>query len=302
MTSQSKLESEVIAGRADLAAVGGDGQSLANRYPARVHTTLKVWTTILFLNTRQPPFTSLKARQAVNYAIDRARILRLNHLAPGQGVVTCQMLPADFPGHHSYCPYTTGTKDGIWHGPDMAKAQRLAEDSHTTNVPVTIWTFKGFANGGVGPYLVEMLKALGYRAHLRTVSNGRYFSAIASAHSKIQAGLNSWGADFPTASASFLPVLSCRSLYQASNASNTSNYAEFCDPHADQLASQAQAAQLTDPATARRLWAQVDRIVTDQAPWVPILSQGSTTFVSARTGNFQESPIYGPLLDQMWVR
>ena len=302
VASQSKQESEVIAGRADLAAVGGNGQSLATRYPARVHTTLKVWTTILFLNTRQPPFTSLKARQAVNYAIDRGRILRLNHLAPGQGVVTCQMLPADFPGHHSYCPYTTGTKDGIWHGPDMAKAQRLAEDSHTTNVPVTIWTFKGFANGGVGPYLVGMLKALGYRAHLRTVSNGRYFSAIANVHSKIQAGLNSWGADFPTASAFFLPVLSCRSLYQARNASNTSNYAEFCDPHADQLASQAQAAQLTDPATARRLWAQVDRIVTDQAPWVPILSQGSTTFVSARTGNFQESPIYGPLLDQMWVR
>jgi peptide/nickel transport system substrate-binding protein len=70
----------------------------------------------------------------------------------------------------------------------------------------------------------------------------------------------------------------------------------------DQLARQAQAAQLTDPATARKLWAQVDRIVTDQAPWVPILNQASTAFVSARIGNFQESPEYGPLLDQMWVR
>ena len=78
--------------------------------------------------------------------------------------------------------------------------------------------------------------------------------------------------------------------------------AEFCDPHADQLASQAQAAQLTDPAAARRLWAQVDRIVTDQAPWVPILSFGNTAFVSARAGNYQESPISGPLYDQMWVR
>ena len=76
----------------------------------------------------------------------------------------------------------------------------------------------------------------------------------------------------------------------------------FCDPHADQLASQAQAAQLTDPATARRLWAQVDRLVTDQAPWVPLLNEGSTAFVSARTRNYQESPIYGPLLAQMWVR
>jgi peptide/nickel transport system substrate-binding protein len=88
----------------------------------------------LFLNTRQPPFTSLKARQAVNYAIDRARILRLSGFAPRQGAVTCQILPADFPAHQSYCPYTTGTKNGLWHGPDMARARQLAQQSHTTNV------------------------------------------------------------------------------------------------------------------------------------------------------------------------
>ncbi len=113
-------------------------------------------------------------------------------------------------------------------------------------------------------------------------------------------GLNAWAADFPSASDFFLPVPSCRSFYQ--DPTNTSNYAEFCDPHADQLASQAQAAQLTDPGTARRLWAQVDRTATNQAPWVPILNQAATTFVSARIRNYQESPIYGPLLDQLWVR
>jgi peptide/nickel transport system substrate-binding protein len=214
--------------------------------------------------------------------------------------VTCQILPADFPGHQNYCPYTTGTHDGIWHRPDMAKARRFAKDSHTTNVPVTVWTFKGFGNQAVGSYLVRMLKDLGYRAHQRAVSNERFFPAVGNVHSNIQMGLNAWIADFPTASDFFLPVLSCRSFYR--DPTNTANYAEFCDPHADQLASQAQAAQLTDPATARRLWAQVDRIVTDQAPWVPILNTASTTFVSARVGNFQESPFYGPLLAQMWVR
>ena len=300
----ARQESAVIAGRADLmtATYSNNGQSLATRYPARVHTSLKLSTEYLFLNTRQPPFASLKARQAVSYTIDRGRILQLSHLAPGQAAVTCQMLPADFPGHQSYCPYTTGTKDGIWHSPDMAKARRLAKDSHTTNVPVTVWILKDFASRALGSYLVRLLKDLGYRAHQRTVPGYRFFPAVSNFHSKIQAGLNGWGADFPTASDFFLPVLSCRSYYQLPNASNTSNYAGFCDPHADQLASQAQAAQLTDPATARSLWAQVDRTVTDQAPWVPILSFGDTTFVSARTGNYQESPIYGPLFDQMWVR
>ena len=82
----------------------------------------------MFLNTRQPPFTSLKARQAVNYAIDRARIIQLFRLAADQGTLTCQVLPAELPGHQPYCPYTIGP-DGIWHGPDLAKAAaRLAHE------------------------------------------------------------------------------------------------------------------------------------------------------------------------------
>ena len=46
----------------------------------------------------------------------------------------------------------------------------------------------------------------------------------------------------------------------------------------------------------------MDRVVTGQAPWVPIYNRSSTMFVSARVGNYQESPVYGPLLDQIWVR
>jgi len=108
----AKRESAIIAGRADLTEIDMNGQFLATRYPARMHSALMLWNTYLSLNTRQPPFTNVKARQAVNYAIDRARMLQLYHLAPGQGATTCQIIPAGFPAHHSYCPYTTGAKDG----------------------------------------------------------------------------------------------------------------------------------------------------------------------------------------------
>jgi len=302
VASQAKQESDVLAGRADLAAIGSNDQSLANRYPTRVHTALKLWTTYLFLNTRQPPFTNLKARQAINYAIDRARMLQLFHFAPGQAAVTCQIFPAGFPSHQKYCPYTAGAKDGSWHSPDKEKALRLTKDSRAANVPVTVWTFAGFsfADKAVGSYLVGLLKELGYRASLRTVSADRFFNATSSFRSKIQMGLLAWAPDFPAASSFFFPVLSCRSFYR--DPTNTQNSAEFCDPHADRLAAQAQAAQLTDPGAARRLWARVDRVVTDQAPWVPVLNEASTVFVSSRVGNYQESPEYGPLLDQMWVR
>jgi YVTN family beta-propeller protein len=298
IANPKKLESAVMTGTADMVDLilnGLPSHDLAVRYPTRLHSGPKVGTTYVFLNTRQPPFNNLRARQAVSYAIDRARMVQLLGDGPGEESVTCQVLPADFPGHRPYCPYTTGVKDGTWHGPDMAKALRLVKASHTTNVPVTVWNYPG----AEGAYLVSLLRDLGYRATLHTVSAEKFYSTIPNARRKIQIGPTSWGADFPAPSTFFLS-LTCRSFYE--NPAYTANYAEYCSPRVDKLAAEAQAEQLTDPATARMLWAHVDRAVTDQAPWVPVFNGSWTVFVSSRVGNCQIHANYGPLLDQMWVR
>jgi peptide/nickel transport system substrate-binding protein len=301
MTDPRQQLSAVAAGRADLVDISINGQPsrpLEVRYPARVHSGLKLNALHLFLNTRQPPFTSLKARQALNYAVDRARIIQLLGLGGAEAAYACQILPAGSPSYQPYCPYTAGPQDGAWHAPDLATAVRLAHESGTTHVPVTVWNFWGKP---VGAYLVQVLRQLGYQATVRNVPIDGFFSMAGNASHKIQIGLETWAADFPTASNIFNPVLSCRSFNQ--NPASTSNLAEFCDPHADELADQAQAAQQTDPAAARKLWASIDRIITDQAPWVPVLTESTTVFVSARVGNCQVSPYYGgPLLDQIWIQ
>jgi YVTN family beta-propeller protein len=297
--SQSAQESAVIADRADLATLAsGDDQSLAIQYPARVNFGPKVGTSFVSLNTRQPPFTNIKARQAVSYAIDRARIVQLYHVASGEFTPTCQMLPPDFPGYQGYCPYTTGAGDGGWHGPDMEKALRLVRESGTMNMPVTVWSFNDTPGKAAGSYLVGLLDDLGYRATLHAVSADQFYPGNAP-RTDMQVSIGGgWGADFPAPSTFFGPPLSCRSVDEP----GTQNSARFCDPQVDALVGQAQAAQLTDPAAARRLWGRVDRMVTDQAPYVPVFNTGNTGFVSSRVGNYQESPVYGLLVDQMWVR
>lgn len=67
------------------------------------------------------------------------------------------------------------------------------------------------------------------------------------------------------------------------------------------LASQALAEQTIDPATARRLWARVDQMVTNDAPVMATVNGKIDNLVSTRLGNFQSNPQLGPLLDQMWV-
>ena len=298
--SQSAQESAVVTGQADLAELDeGDLQSLAVQYPARVYFGLKLGTGYASLNTRQPPFTNLKARQAVNYAIDRARILQFFNYASGQATVTCQMLPADFPGHQGYCPYTVSAGDGAWHGPDMERARRLVQESGTMNMPVTVWSLNDVPGKAAGSYLVGLLDDLGYRARLLAVSLDQFHADIYNPRLTIQASiLWGWSADYPAPSTFFGPLLSC----QSADEPGTQNLARFCDPQVDALARQALAAQLTDPAAARRLWARADHIVTDQAPYVPVYNRSLAGFVSSRVGNYQTSPVYGLLPGQMWVR
>ena len=305
MTDPRQQQSAVAAGRADVVDITLTGlpyRPLAIRYPTRVHSSVELFTLFLFLNTRRPPFTNIKARQAVNYAIDRARMIQLLGFdSPGQAAPTCQVLPAGSPSYQRYCPYTAGPQDGAWHGPDMEKARQLAKESGTTNVPVTVWNDQDAFGKPVGTYLAGLLQQLGYRATVRNVPQDQYHAAVYNASHKIQLGLTGWAVDIPTTSDFFLQILTCRSIYQ--DPAGTANVAGFCDPQVDRLASQAQAAQPTDPAGARKLWAKLDRTVTDRAPLVPVLNASFTVFVSARVGNYQESPSYGgPLLDQIWVR
>jgi ABC-type transport system substrate-binding protein len=149
-------------------------------------------------------------------------------------------------------------------------------------------------------YLVRLLEDLGYRATLRPVPFAEYFAKAYNSRAKIQKGIGGgWGLDYPAPSTFYLPRLSCRSFYQ--DHATTPNSAGFCDPHLDNLASQAQAAQLTDPAAARSRWEQVDRIATDQAPYVPVCDGAGAISVASRVTNCQ-GPLYAPLLDQIWVR
>src|SRR6266478_4688762 len=111
---------------------------LGSKYKDRVFINTLTAMYYLPMNTNIPPFNNLKARQAVNYAIDRNATVKLF----GGKVLAqpaCQILPPGFPGYEPYCPYTKnpGTK---WTAPDLAKAKQLVEESGTKGQnSVTQW-------------------------------------------------------------------------------------------------------------------------------------------------------------------
>ncbi len=64
----------------------------------------------------------------------------------------------------------------------------------------------------------------------------------------------------------------------------------------------AHALEPTDPATANRLWARIDRALARRAAIIPLFTHTATHVTSARLGNFQYHLRLGPLVAQAWVR
>ncbi len=298
--------SAVVQGSADLAA----DLSLSTLSPALLASLrtqhagqLKVspWnlTQFLALNTRVAPFNDVRVRRALNFAVDRQRLKDLT-VGEGLGQVTCQVLPPDVAGYQRYCPYTAAphaSGAGAWTAPDMERARKLVRSSGTAGQAITVWISPGIGFGArAGRYIVSVLHSLGYHARYQLAADP--FSNEDKIH--LQAGFSGWYPDYPAPGGFFDATLTCRA-YNRVNSENL-NFAEFCDPAIDREMTRAGLLQTSDPEAASRLWAKVDRDVTDKAPWVAFANGVVVEVVSSRVGNYQYNPQFGSLLDQLWVR
>jgi peptide/nickel transport system substrate-binding protein len=247
----------------------------------------------LLLDTTRPPFDDVRARRAVNFAVDRDRVTRLE-AGSNTPRPTCQVLPPNVPGYEPYCPYTLDPAAGSgWRAPDVAKAKGLLAETETKGAAITLWWHTHF---GVrtGRYLERLLDSLGYRTQLRMFSGdiGKYFTSLEALGAGWHVAPAGWEADYPAAS-NFVNLLSCASAY---------NWGRFCDGGIDARIRRALGLQEEDPVGASEAWAAIDRDLTDRAPWVSLYTPYAGDLVSKRVGNYQYHPVWGAPLSQLWVR
>ncbi len=266
---------------------------LAASHAGQVHLGPRASTLYMGLNTQSPPFDDVRVRRALNFAVDRRAITRLFR---GIGTPTCQILPPNFPGYVPYCPYTRHP-DGTWTAPDLARARDLVTESGTAGSRVTVWASSDYYPllplVPVGRYFVNLLDQLGYRATLEVVPGEEYGPAIRDPSRHVQMAFEGWVSDYPAESGFIGAILTCGS---------TENIAHFCDRGLERRMEEATRSLLSDPVAAHTLWSSIEHHIVDLAAWVPLVNQSWENLVSERLGNFQVSPLWGPLVDQMWVR
>jgi peptide/nickel transport system substrate-binding protein len=269
------------------------------KYAGQVHVNTLTADWYMALNTKQPPFNNLQARQAINYAANRSAYVKIAG-GPSLAVPACQILPPNFPSYKPYCPFTTGSQT-VWSGPNLAKAKALVKASGTAGEHVIV----DGTNDQVGTALVQQmisdLDSIGYKASPQLLSASIQYPYVQNStnSTKWNVGWSAWYQDYP-APADFLNVLlGCGSIHPNSDASP--NIAAFCDPSIQAQINKAESEEATDPSAAAALWTTIDHEDTLQAPWVDLYNPKQIDFLSSDVHGYKWNPQWYILIDQLWL-
>jgi len=238
---------------------------------ARVVEGGQLHTGYITMNTQMPPFDNVKVRQAMNMAINKARIIQVIN---GRAVPATQPLPPLMPG------YTAGYA-GYPFDPDAAKAL-LAEAGFPDGFDTELYVMNTDPNPRIAQAIQQDLAGIGVRAAIKSLAQASVIAAGGEVDQApmIWSGGMAWIADFPDPSNFYGPILGCAGAVQGGW-----NWSWYCNKDLDAKAAAADA--VTDPAKVDQrlqMWSDIYMAIMKDAPWVPVFNEQRFTMKSERMG------------------
>lgn len=257
-----------------------DGQ-LQSRYEDRIQMI-----TMPFLNTeylgflvnesRLPdgwPLLEKKVRQAMNYGIDRVRMLtflRNNIGTPAHS----GFVPAGMPGF----PLNEG---GYRHDPDLAR-QLLAEAGFPEGqgLPlITLMTNQTYHD--IAQFIQHELTGIGMRIAIDVMPPATLREAMANGDARFFRA--SWIADYPDAE-NYLAL-----FYSQNQSPAGPNYTHFSNPDFDQLYEES--LSVTNDSLRFRMYQQMSEIIIEEAPVIFLFYDQSVRFVQSHIKGMTNNPL-----------
>ena len=221
----------------------------ANRYGAQ-STPLTLY---FFLNSKTKPFSNQLAREAVNYALDRRALSRLDS---GNITPDCYFLPPGLVGHPTApCPYGDPTQ-----APNLARARQLVSQSGMAGTPVTVWGQTRSPRKEYVDYYASVLNSIGFKASEKIVADSTYFATIGNVKTNAQTGFADWQQDFPN-QIDFYQLLDAKSIQPTGN----NNYGLIDDPHVQSSLGTLGKIPSTQLDSASGGWSALDQYVAQKA-------------------------------------
>jgi len=261
-------------------------------------------------NTNMPPFDDQKFRQALNHATNKELIasqVLSNLVVPAYGI-----LPPGFPGHNE-------DLDGLRFDPEKARkllseskyagflanipsdephyqlAQELlsaSQSSLSDQLPRIIISVPG-TGGSVGldlEVVVDMWeRELGVVVDFQQVEWATFLKDLDKQTFQSFAGLG-WEADYPDPQ-DFLDVLF--------HSDSDINHGAYSNPAADKILEEART--LKDPLERYRLYSQAERLIVEDAAWVPMWYTGERyVLIKPNVKGYRLTPMIIPKLKEVY--
>ena len=241
-----------------------------------------IGTIYMFLNGQFPPLDNVLVRQAVSWAIDRDKLVKLQ---TGQAQALYQVYPPGMPGYQA---------DKKWYGYDPAKAkQLLAQAGHPNGFTTDLYT------DNVDPYpklfqsIQNDLAAVGITANMHVTSNATFFDLSSTAH-KCAMGRELWYMDYPDPSDWIISLFT-----KAAAVTGAQDNAFWWSPTIESMVKRAQA--MTDEQARLALYEQMQAFIMSQAPYVTLFSPVMTTMCSKRVGGFYLHEVFNYDPVHYWI-
>jgi ABC-type transport system substrate-binding protein len=202
------------------------------------------------MNTRMKPFDDRRVRQALNYAVDKRRIVKL-------------MLGTAVESHGVLPPGTFGRDDALAPYPyDPAKARALlAEAGHTGGLRLTYMTFADEEAEKAAASMQQDLRAVGVDVELSLVTFQTWATAIGKPDGSAFS-IGTWAGDYPDPTSLLDPLFHSRSIGNDSSTNSTF----YSNAELDRVLDAARGERDANQRAA--LYRRAERILHDDAPWI----------------------------------
>ena len=237
----------------------------------------------MFMNVQMKPFDDVKVRQALSWAIDRDKLVKLQG---GQAMSLWQFYPKGMPGY----------QDGkVYYGYDPAKAKQLLADAGYPNgFKTMLYTDNVDPDPKLWTSVQADLAAVGVQAELKTMSNNSYYTQQGMPKT-LTVGSFGWWMDFPDPSDWIAPLFG-----KASAVEGGMNSSFWWSPQLETMFVQAQ--KMTDAQARIDKFTAMQEYIATQAPSVPCYQPIQTTMCTETTGGFYLHPVYQIDPTQYWKK
>jgi peptide/nickel transport system substrate-binding protein len=263
--------SQVQAGQASAAAdipfsqvesLKNGGDVTANSFPAN-------FTTVMVFNQSYEPFADVNVRRAIAQTLDRQAIT--TSALFGSGEAACSLVPPTmrYSANDNCLPLDVAA----------AKAE-LAKSPYANGFPVELTIDNQPASSTVAQIVQSQLAAIGITVSIKVVDSGQLYTTLGQR--AYQMGYAAWASDIPDPDEQLTFMLD-------PSAGGDSYYTGYDNPVVTKLINEARSTLDSDKRGS--LYAEVQRIVAQEVPQLPLSNQANAYMWRTSVQNFYVSPM-----------